>query len=71
MAADQADEIVIRTEGPTPAGGVYAIAYFRDDRGNPAPKDRATQVEIHEFSADGQELRRTYASLGRDDPTAE
>jgi hypothetical protein len=42
-----------RIEGPTPAGGAYAIAYVGDDR----------RGEIVEFNAEGNQLARTYATL--------
>jgi hypothetical protein len=40
-----------RIEGPTPAGGAYAIAYRHDDGA----------VEIVEFDLAGTELQRTYS----------
>lgn len=43
-----------RIEGPTPAGGVYAIAYeSTDEEGAPA-------LEIVEYAADGRAIARTY-----------
>jgi hypothetical protein len=39
-----------RHDGPTPNGGAYSIAYFRDDG----------SMEIVEFDADGKEIHRTY-----------
>lgn len=53
----------LRTEGPTPAGGAYAIAYFSRD-GVPVDQSDATQVEITEYAADGTPIQRTYAILG-------
>ncbi len=44
-----------RTEGPTPAGGAYAIAYRHDDG----------SMEIVEFESDGHEIRRTYSAPPR------
>jgi hypothetical protein len=38
-----------RIEGPTPEGGDYAIAYYRDANGDLTPKSQATQVAIAEF----------------------
>jgi hypothetical protein len=38
-----------RIEGPTPEGGDYAIAYYRDANGDITPKSQATQVAIAEF----------------------
>jgi hypothetical protein len=40
-----------RTEGPTPNGGAYAIAYFHDDG----------SMEIVEFDANDNEIHRTYS----------
>ena len=40
-----------RSEGPTPAGGAYAVA-LRDDQGR--------IVEIIEYDAEGNQLMRTY-----------
>jgi hypothetical protein len=56
-----------RTEGPTPHGGAYAVAYFSDCHGEPTPKDRAGRVEIAEFDADDLRIFRTYAAV-RTDP---
>jgi hypothetical protein len=39
-----------RTEGPTPNGGAYAIAYTHDDG----------SMEIVEFDANDQEVTRSY-----------
>ena len=49
-----------RRDGPTPHGGAYSIAYFRDKRGAPTTKERAASVEIVEHSAAGDEIARTY-----------
>lgn len=53
----------IRTEGPTPNGGAYAIARFTRD-GAPAPKEQADAVEVVEYDAAGREIHRTYARIG-------
>lgn len=58
-----ADPTTQRIEGPTPGGGAYAVAAYRDAAGDPAPKSRATRVEITEFDADGQAVARTYGTL--------
>lgn len=52
-----------RTEGPTPHGGAYAIAYYQDANGQPADKADAVAVEIIEYNADGVEVWRTYAEV--------
>ncbi len=46
----------VRTEGPTPAGGAYAIAYFSRD-GVPVDQSAATHVEITEYAADGTPIQ--------------
>ena len=50
-----------RIEGPTPAGGAYAIAYVHDGA-----------VEIVEFDAAGRPIARTYGTVGEpeDEPGA-
>ena len=53
---------VERTEGPTPNGGSYAIAYFSRDR-IPVDKSVATEVEIVEHDAQGGVVFRTYGKL--------
>lgn len=66
MTPTMADE---RINGPTPAGGDYAIAsFFRD--GVDVPKEEATEIEITEYSADGRVLKRTYGNRtgGSPDP---
>lgn len=50
-----------RVDEPTPAGGVYFIAYFRDANGKPCCKDEAVHFEIIEFDKDNREIARTYA----------
>ena len=52
MAADPE-----RIEGPTPAGGAYALIYRHDDG----------TVEIVEFNIHGREIRRTYSAPESDE----
>lgn len=52
-----------RTEGPTPHGGAYAIAYFQNKDGQPTIKERAAKVEIVEFDAGGNVVWRTYGTM--------
>jgi hypothetical protein len=59
-----ADPTSLRTEGPTPAGGAYAIGYFRDAAGNPCPMAQARQVEAIEYDASGKVIARTYLTTG-------
>jgi hypothetical protein len=49
-----------RIDGPTPNGGVASVAYYRDAKGNPCPKDEAVGIEIHELKANGDVFWRTY-----------
>jgi hypothetical protein len=51
-----------RSEGPTPNGGAYALAYF-SKAGCPAVRGEADAVEIVEYTADGREIFRTYGLL--------
>lgn len=51
-----------RVDGPTPNGGAYAIAYFRDSDGKPCPKDKAKTMEIVEYDEKGNDLFRTYGT---------
>jgi hypothetical protein len=53
-----ADETEERVDGPTPNGGAYSIAYFRDAEGNPCQK--AGAAEIVEFDAKGEAVHRSY-----------
>lgn len=55
---------VERINGPTPHGGVYAVAFFSRD-GIPVAKSEATAVEIVEYDAQDGEVFRTYGKLGR------
>jgi hypothetical protein len=54
------DPSVVRLEGPTPNGGVYAIAFCADEKMNPCPKDQAVNIEIHEYDKNGVCIQRTY-----------
>ncbi len=63
MAADDATEE--RTDGPTPAGGAYAVAYWRAANGDPCPKAEAVRAEVIEFDGRGEPIARTYAEIER------
>ena len=52
-----------RREGPTPNGGTYSIAYFRDENGNPTTKDQARIVEIIEYNAKGEVIHSTIGYI--------
>lgn len=53
-----------RIDKPTPNGGVYSIAYWKDADGNPAQQAEAVAVEIIEFDANDRQVFRTYAQIG-------
>jgi hypothetical protein len=54
----------IRPEGGTPAGGVRAVAYFRDENGNPTEQAKAYFMEILEYDKEDNILQRTYGTTG-------
>jgi hypothetical protein len=54
------DETQTRTEGPTPNGGAYAIAYWQDMHGNPVDKSEYARFEIVEYDEAGNQVFRTY-----------
>jgi hypothetical protein len=54
----------IRPEGLTPAGGVRAVAYFRDENGQPTEQAKAHFMEILEYDQEDNILQRTYATTG-------
>lgn len=56
----QAEHSEQRIDAPTPNGGDYSVAHFRDGSGSPCAKADAIQIEIVEFRADGSEVMRTY-----------
>lgn len=51
--------------GPTPNGGAYSTAYYRDATGKPCTKDKATKVEICEYTAEGVCIKRIYGLLSK------
>lgn len=53
-------ETMIRKPGPTPNGGAYSEARFLDAQGNPVSKDKATRVEITEYTRTGKRVATTY-----------
>jgi len=52
-----------RSEGPTPAGGAYALAIWLDDDGELTTKALATRVEVLEFDASDRVIFRTYGRV--------
>jgi hypothetical protein len=51
-----------RTEGPTPNGGDYAIAYYQNEEGELVDKSKASRVTIAEFKGD-EPFHWTYATI--------
>ncbi len=49
--------------GKTPNGGVRSITYYKNSKGDPVDKKKATHVEILEFDVDGNVLQRTYGTI--------
>ena len=49
-----------RVDEPTPNGGIYSIAYFRDKNWNPCTEDKAEIYEIVEFDEKDNPFFRTY-----------
>lgn len=64
-AGEVVGETSERREGPTPNGGAYSIAYYRDERGVPTTRDRARSVEIIEYNVDGEPMYSTIGYLNR------
>jgi len=52
-----------RVEGPTPAGGAYAVAVFMDEDGAEVGKAEATRVKVVEYDSSGARLAETHAVL--------
>lgn len=55
-----------RTEGPTPNGGDYAVAYYQNSWGEATFKPIATHVVVAEFKGD-KPFFWTHASLGEEE----
>ena len=53
----------MKIEGKTPSGGDYIEAFPKDDEGNPAFIDKATNVVIHECRNNGEIILSKYASF--------
>lgn len=63
-----AGETEERIDGPTPNGGTYSVAYFRDAEGNRCGKAEAASTEILEYDADDQCVGRTYMERAGEQP---
>jgi YD repeat-containing protein len=54
----------VRTQGPTPNGGAYAVASFMDADGNPVEQADATQLVIVEYDSADRMLAETVGTVG-------
>ena len=50
--------------GPTPNGGAYSTAIYRDVYGTPCAKDEADNIEIGEFTEAGERIGGVYGFVG-------
>lgn len=62
-ASEPTRETSERREGPTPNGGAYSIAYYRDESGNATMKNQARMVEIVEYNEQGKAIHSTIGYL--------
>jgi hypothetical protein len=62
-ADEDRDPMIVRLDGPTPAGGAYALMTYLDDAGAGVPKSRATRIRIEEFDGDGVVLASTVGNV--------
>ena len=51
--------------GKTPNGGVRSTAFYQDDQGKPADKNKATQVMFVEFDKNDKVINRTYGTFSK------
>ncbi len=58
------DPSFLRVDEPTPSGGAYSTCTWLDDARNVVPRSQASGGEIVEYSADGQQVGRTYFTQG-------
>ena len=49
-----------RIDEPTPNGGSYSVAYFRDRNGKPCSEKDAVKLEIIEYDENNNQIARTY-----------
>lgn len=54
-----------RKDEPTPNGGVYSIAHYKNAKGQPIDKKEAVAAEIIEYDSDGQEIMRFYMAISK------
>ena len=58
-----------RIDGPTPAGGAYAIAYFFDDDGTACPEEDAVEMRIIEYDESDKSIAFTYGEIDQEAKT--
>lgn len=52
-----------RTDGQTPNGGTYSIAYWQNENGQPVDQSVAVRVEVIEYDQNGEQVWRTYGDI--------
>ena len=71
VAGERAENVTLQPDprftetsyGATPNGGSYSVAYYHDKEGNPCPKEKATSVNIVEYTEEGERINETYGIL--------
>ena len=51
--------------GPTPSGGAYSTAFFYDEQRRPCRREKASYMNIVEYSAEGNRINEHYGLLGK------
>jgi len=51
--------------GPTPNGGVYALAYYYNEKGESVDKEHAVRGIITEFDSNDNMIMETYVVLDK------
>lgn len=54
-----------RKDGPTAAGGTYALVTYLDERNIPVEQDEATRIVIKEYDASDRLLFETRGRISR------
>ncbi len=52
-------------KGPTPSGGAYSTAYFYNEDGCPCKREKASFMNIVEYSAEGVRINEHYGMTGK------
>lgn len=70
MTQEPTTERIEPTDGePLPNGGAYAIVYYQDIDGGPAPKPQALRAEVFEYSVENAPIAMTIIDLTLEDTT--